>query len=108
MYSPFISSVQLENSTLIHGKISPPNVIPHEHTAPMAMRMPHLPITATTKTAEMGPDSPSSPTGSQVSPVAEASPPSHSTANSEPQPIGDSPNQPGEFYNSLTHTIMCK
>ncbi|KAM4628430.1 smoothelin, like isoform 1-T2 [Polymixia lowei] len=85
-----------ENSMLAHGKISPRNDFPHEHTAPVAMRMPHLPITATTKLAEMkAPDSPGSPIGSQPSPVTEASPPNQSTDNNnQPQPIIESPIQP--------------
>lgn len=85
-----------EHSALVHGKISPPSDFPHEHTAPVAMRMPHLPITATTKTAELrGPDSPSSPIGSQSSPVSEASPAIQSTAsNKETQPSEEASNQP--------------
>ncbi|XP_029302458.1 smoothelin, like [Cottoperca gobio] len=85
-----------EHSELAHGKISPPNDFPHEHTAPVAMRMPHLPITATTKTAEMkGPDSPSSPAGSCSSPVSEASSTSQSAASTnQTQPIEESPIQP--------------
>ncbi|KAA8593707.1 hypothetical protein FQN60_004541 [Etheostoma spectabile] len=60
------------------------------------MRMPHLPITATTKTAEMkGPDSPSSPVGSRSSPVPEASPTGQSAASTnQTQPIEESSIQP--------------
>ncbi|CAJ1066046.1 smoothelin%2C like isoform X2 [Xyrichtys novacula] len=85
-----------EHSTLVHGKISPPNDFPHEHTAPVAMRMPHLPITATTKTAEMkGPDSPGSPIGSRSSPVLEVTPSSQSAVRTnQNQPIEESPIQP--------------
>ncbi|KAE8295636.1 Smoothelin-like protein 2 [Larimichthys crocea] len=85
-----------EHSTLVHGKISPPNDLPHEHTAPIAMRMPHLPITATTKTAELkNPNSPSSPVGSRSSPVNEASPTGQSAAiTKETQPIDESSVQP--------------
>ncbi|XP_034557557.1 smoothelin, like isoform X2 [Notolabrus celidotus] len=85
-----------EHEALVHGKISPPHDFPHEHTAPVAMRMPHLPITATTKTAEMkGPDSPSSPVGSRSSPVSEASPSGQSAARtSQNQPIEESPVHP--------------
>ncbi|XP_071377039.1 smoothelin, like isoform X2 [Centroberyx affinis] len=99
-------SAATENSMLVHGKTSPPNDFPHEHTAPVAMRMPHLPITATTKMAEIkGPDSPSSPTGSQSSPVSEASPPSQSTANNnQPQPIAESPLQPVSSLKTWTPT----
>lgn len=85
-----------EHSALVHGKISPPNDLPHEHTAPIAMRMPHLPITATTKTAEIkGPDSPSSPVGSRTSPVSEATPASQSAAGTKhTQPVEEPPVQP--------------
>ncbi|XP_037632351.1 smoothelin, like [Sebastes umbrosus] len=89
-------SAATEHSELMHGNISPPTDFPHEHTAPVAMRMPHLPITATTKTAEMkGPDSPSSPVGSRSSPVSEASPTGQSAASTDQtQPIEESPIQP--------------
>ncbi|XP_010788085.1 smoothelin-like protein 2 [Notothenia coriiceps] len=81
---------------LLHGKVSPPNNFPHEHTAPVAMRMPHLPITATTKTAEMkGPDSPSSPSDSLSSPVSDDSPTGQSAASTNRiQPIEEFPIQP--------------
>lgn len=59
-----------EHSVFVHGKISPPG---DERPAPVGT--PHLPITATTKTAELqGPDSPSSPGGSRTSPVSESPP----------------------------------
>ncbi|XP_070685250.1 smoothelin, like [Pempheris klunzingeri] len=85
-----------EHSALGHGKTTLPSDFPHEHTAPVAMRMPHLPITATTKTAEIkGPDSPSSPVASRSSPVSEASPTGQSAASTNPiQPIGESSVQP--------------
>lgn len=85
-----------EHSELVHGKISPPIDFPHEHTAPVTMRMPHLPITATTKTAEMkGPDSPSSPAGSRSSQVSEASPSNQSAASTnQAQPFEEFPIQP--------------
>lgn len=90
-------STNTEHSALVHGKISPPSNPPHQHTAPVAMRMPHLPITATTKTAEMkGPDSPSSPISSWTSPVSEASPSSQSAARtSQSQTLEESPVQTG-------------
>lgn len=79
------SAATAEHSALAHGKISPPNDFPHEHTAPVAMRMPHLPITATTKMAEMRrPDSPSSPARSPPSPISEASPAGQSDAGTTP------------------------
>ncbi|XP_040901670.1 smoothelin, like [Toxotes jaculatrix] len=85
-----------EHSSLVHGKISPPSDFPHEHIAPVAMRMPHLPITATTKTADIkgSPDSPSSPVGCRSSPVSEASPPGQSASTIiQPQPAEESPVQ---------------
>nr|XP_046244837.1 smoothelin, like [Scatophagus argus] len=86
-------AVSSEHSSLIQGKISPPSDFPHEHTAPVAMRMPHLPITATTKMAEIkGPDSPSSPAGSPSSPVSEASPAGQSAGSTkQAQPIEEPP-----------------
>ncbi|XP_056297447.1 smoothelin, like isoform X3 [Pseudoliparis swirei] len=86
-----------EHSESVQGKTSPPpNDFPHEHTAPVAMRMPHLPITATTKTAEVkGPDSPGSPAGSRSSPVSEASAAGQSAASTnQTQPIEECPVQP--------------
>ncbi|XP_061536798.1 smoothelin, like [Phycodurus eques] len=95
-----------EHSLLIHGKMSPPKDFPHEHTASVAMRMAHFPITATTKTAEIKtPDSPSSPTSSRSSPVSEAYPPSHSTASTiQPQPSAESPLQPVSSVKTWTPT----
>lgn len=90
--------IQLEHSMLVQGEIAPPSDFPHEHTAPVAMRMPHLPITATTKTAELkgSPNSPSSPVGSRSSPVSEASSPGPSiTSINQPQTIEESPIQSG-------------
>ncbi|KAF3693137.1 Smoothelin-like protein 2 [Channa argus] len=78
-----------EHSVLVHGKISPPNDCAHEHTAPVAMRMPHLPINATTKMAEIKgspPDYPSSPFGSGSSPVSESSPPGQSDTSTNQSP----------------------
>ncbi|XP_037123846.1 smoothelin, like [Syngnathus acus] len=86
-----------EHSLLAHGKMSPLRDFPHEHTAPVAMRMAHFPITATTKTAEVKtcPDSPSSPTSSSSPPISESFPPSQSTASSiQLQPHAESPVQP--------------
>ncbi|XP_058490463.1 smoothelin, like [Solea solea] len=82
-----------EHSMLVHGEIAPPADSPHEHTAPVAMRMPHLPITATTKTADVkgSPNSPSSPVGSRSSPVSEASSPGQTmTTINQPQTIEES------------------
>lgn len=81
---------------LVHGKISPPTDLRHEPAAPLAT--PHLPITATTKVAEIrSPSSPSSPAASPPSPVSEESPGSQSAAGTnqrrqspeEPVPAGD-------------------
>ncbi|XP_030007424.1 smoothelin, like isoform X2 [Sphaeramia orbicularis] len=85
-----------EHSVLVHGKISPPSDFPHEHTAPVDMRMPHLPITATTKTAEIkDPDSPSSPSGSQLSPMSDSPPLIQSpVATNHVQTMLESPVQP--------------
>ncbi|XP_054651066.1 smoothelin, like isoform X2 [Dunckerocampus dactyliophorus] len=88
-----------EHSLLVSGKRSPHNDFPHEHTAPVAMRMAHFPITATTKTAEAkgSSDSPGSPIASHTSPVLEAFPLSQSAASTitiQPQPRAESPIQP--------------
>uniref|UniRef100_A0A3Q3L1I1 Smoothelin, like n=1 Tax=Mastacembelus armatus TaxID=205130 RepID=A0A3Q3L1I1_9TELE len=87
-----------EHSVLVHRKISPPNDFPHEHTAPVAMRMPHLPITATTKTAEVkgSPDSPSGSLGSRSSPVPEASSSAQTTTST---------NQPKSPEESSLHPV---
>lgn len=82
--------VQPEQSVLVHGKISPPSDLRHEHAAPVAT--PHLPITATTKVADIKrPGSPGSPAGSPPSPVSEESPHSQPAAGARqsPQPTGD-------------------
>lgn len=74
----------------MHGKISPPSDLRHEHAAPVAT--PHLPITATTKVAELKrPGSPGSPAGSPPSPASEESPLSQSAAGAKhsPQPTGE-------------------
>lgn len=85
-----------EQSVLVHGKISPPSDLRHELAAPVAT--PHLPITATTKVAEIKrPGSPGSPAGSPPSPVSEESPLGQSAAGArqspqstgEPAPAGD-------------------
>uniref|UniRef100_H3D9V7 Smoothelin, like n=1 Tax=Tetraodon nigroviridis TaxID=99883 RepID=H3D9V7_TETNG len=80
-------SATTEPSALAHGKVSPPTGLRQEHTAPVAT--PHLPITATTKVAEIkSPGFPSSPAGSPPSPVSEESPGSQSAE--EPAPAGGS------------------
>nr|XP_019950384.1 PREDICTED: smoothelin-like protein 2 [Paralichthys olivaceus]XP_019950385.1 PREDICTED: smoothelin-like protein 2 [Paralichthys olivaceus] len=96
-----------EHSMLVHGEIAPPIDFPHEHTAPVAMRMPHLPITATTKTAELkgSPSSPGSPVDSRSSPISEASSPGQSTATfNQPQPIEESSNQSVSSVKTWTPT----
>ncbi|KAM8853632.1 smoothelin, like isoform 1-T2 [Synchiropus picturatus] len=90
-------STAADHSVAGHGKISPPNNFPNEHTAPVAMRMPHLPITATTKTAELRglPDSDRSPTGSHSSPFSEAFGLNQTPTSSTPQQQrAESPIQP--------------
>ncbi|XP_034023667.1 smoothelin, like isoform X2 [Thalassophryne amazonica] len=92
-------------SMLVHGKISPPSDFQHEHTAPVAMRKQHLPITATTKTAEIkSPESPSSPAGSRSSPFQEGSPPSQTTSSIQAQPTAGSLIQPVSSVKTWTHT----
>uniref|UniRef100_A0A3B4FTS7 Smoothelin-like protein 2 n=1 Tax=Pundamilia nyererei TaxID=303518 RepID=A0A3B4FTS7_9CICH len=83
-------AVSKEHSVLVHGKISPPTDSPHEHAPIVTMRMPHLPITATTKTAEIKsspivPSSPASPLTSLAS--SEASPAAPSVKSWTPTPI---------------------
>ncbi|XP_040046193.2 smoothelin, like [Gasterosteus aculeatus] len=84
------------HSEVMLGKISSPNDFPHQHTAPVATRMPHLPVTATTKTAETRcPDSPSSPVGSRSPPPGQASAAGQSAASTnQSQPIEEPPVQP--------------
>lgn len=60
-----------DQSALVNGKLSPPADLPL-HTPPPAARMPHLPITATTKTAEIRAGSPISPSGAR-SPASDSS-----------------------------------
>uniref|UniRef100_A0A3Q3AU21 Smoothelin, like n=1 Tax=Kryptolebias marmoratus TaxID=37003 RepID=A0A3Q3AU21_KRYMA len=84
---------------------SPAVDYPLERTAPIAVRIPHLPITATTKTAEIkgSPISTSSPVGSLSSPDSETSSTSHSiTSPSQAQPTEGSPVQPGYFVKTWT------
>nr|XP_061797815.1 smoothelin-like protein 2 [Nerophis lumbriciformis] len=101
-------SASTEHSLLVHGKTSPPRDSPHEHTAQVAMRMAHFPITATTKTAEIknSPDSPSSPTSSGSSPVLEAFPLGQSAAGVvKPQSIADFPVQQVSPMKTWTPTL---
>ncbi|XP_017289626.1 smoothelin, like isoform X2 [Kryptolebias marmoratus] len=94
-----------DHSVLVHGKSSPAVDYPLERTAPIAVRIPHLPITATTKTAEIkgSPISTSSPVGSLSSPDSETSSTSHSiTSPSQAQPTEGSPVQPGYFVKTWT------
>uniref|UniRef100_A0A096LVY3 Smoothelin, like n=1 Tax=Poecilia formosa TaxID=48698 RepID=A0A096LVY3_POEFO len=90
-----------EHSVLVQGKVSPPADGPLEHAAPVTLRMPHLPITATTKTAEIkaSTNSPSSPVGSMSSPSSEASP-----SVSRPQPAESSALQPAPIVKTWTPT----
>lgn len=102
-------AVPTEQSVLVHGKISPPTDAPHEHSAPIVtMRMPHLPITATTKTAEIksSPISSGSPVSPLTSPVSsEASPAGQSASSTtQPEPIEESLMQPVPSVKSWTPT----
>lgn len=87
-----------EHLVMVHGKASPPHELPHEHTSPVTMRMPHLPITATTKTAEIkgSPITPGSPVGSpSTSPLSEVSPSHQSVGGfNQPPPGEESPVPP--------------
>uniref|UniRef100_A0A3P9NVJ0 Smoothelin, like n=1 Tax=Poecilia reticulata TaxID=8081 RepID=A0A3P9NVJ0_POERE len=91
----------VEHSVLVQGKVSPPVDGPLEHAAPVTLRMPHLPITATTKTAEIkaSTNSPSSPVGSMSFPSSEASP-----SVSRPQPAESSALQPAPIAKTWTPT----
>ncbi|MED6235384.1 hypothetical protein ATANTOWER_024927, partial [Ataeniobius toweri] len=96
-----------EHLVLVHGKISPPMDGPLEHAAPVTLRMPHLPITATTKTAEIKTStiSPSSPVGS-MSPCSDASPNTQSVpSTSRPQPAEGSALQPASLAKMWTPTV---
>lgn len=95
--------IQSEHSMLMHGKISPPTDFRHQHTAPVAM--PHLPITATTKMAEIkSPSSPSSPAGSPSFLASEASSTNQSSASAKQtdQPT-EEPVQPGDTLILIRH-----
>uniref|UniRef100_A0A672R0G1 Smoothelin-like protein 2 n=1 Tax=Sinocyclocheilus grahami TaxID=75366 RepID=A0A672R0G1_SINGR len=83
-----------ENSTMPLRRISPPNGVSQEHSAPVSMAMPHLPITATTKVADSAvmksPESPGSPMQATPSTITD------SLTNSQPvtsnnQPLLESP-----------------
>ncbi|PWA20491.1 hypothetical protein CCH79_00003522, partial [Gambusia affinis] len=86
---------------LVQGKVSPPTDGPFEHAAPVTLRMPHFPITATTKTTEIkaSTNSPSSPVGPMSSPSSEASP-----STSRPQPAESSALQPASIAKTWTPT----
>ncbi|XP_072311627.1 smoothelin, like isoform X2 [Eucyclogobius newberryi] len=72
-------------SAAVNGKLSPPADLPL-NTAPSAARMPHLPITATTKTAEVrAQGSPISPSGGARSPASD-SPPLGQSASGQHSP----------------------
>lgn len=73
-----------DHSVQVNGKLSPPADLPL-HTAPPAVRMPHLPITATTKTAEIRTGSPISPSGAR-SPASDSSPLSQSPNSNHHSP----------------------
>ncbi|XP_024133830.1 smoothelin, like [Oryzias melastigma] len=84
-----VPAQQNGHSAMVLGKVSPPSNSVHEHVAQVATRMPHLPITATTKTAEVK-SSPSSPPGLLSSPGSDLSPTGQSSPSSpQSQPIED-------------------
>lgn len=89
---------QTDQSAFLHGKISPPADVLQEHTAPVSMRMPHLPITATTKTAEVkSSSSVSGPTG--PTPLSDTSHLSQSAAGApQPLPRAETPPPPGVHW----------
>ncbi|XP_061683900.1 smoothelin, like isoform X1 [Syngnathoides biaculeatus] len=96
-----------EHSLLVHGKNSPPRDFPHEHTASVAMRIAHFPVTATTKTAELktSSDPPASPSSSHSSPVSEAFPASQSsTSTIQQQPSAEAPLQPVSSVKTFPRT----
>ncbi|XP_030634461.1 smoothelin, like [Chanos chanos] len=87
------------NSTVPLRETSPPRDASREHNPAISMAMPHLPITATTKTAESPiasimktPESPSSPM-QPMSPIGpEPAPVSHTTtSDNQPQLMPESP-----------------
>ncbi|KAM4589431.1 smoothelin, like [Fundulus diaphanus] len=94
-----------EHSAL--GKASPPTDGPLQHAAPVTLRMPHLPITATTKTAEIKASaiSPSSPVGSVSPPCSQASPNNQSVPTTcRPLAAEDSALQPASVAKTWTPT----
>uniref|UniRef100_A0A3Q2NND6 Smoothelin, like n=1 Tax=Fundulus heteroclitus TaxID=8078 RepID=A0A3Q2NND6_FUNHE len=96
-----------EHSALAQGKTSPPTDGPLQHAAPVTLRMPHLPITATTKTAEIKASaiSPSSPVGSVSPPRSQASPSNQSVpTTSRPLAAEDSALQPASVAKTWTPT----
>ncbi|XP_012713327.2 smoothelin, like [Fundulus heteroclitus] len=96
-----------EHSALAQGKASPPTDGPLQHAAPVTLRMPHLPITATTKTAEIKASaiSPSSPVGSVSPPRSQASPSNQSVpTTSRPLAAEDSALQPASVAKTWTPT----
>ncbi|XP_056613433.1 smoothelin, like [Triplophysa dalaica] len=80
-----------ENSTVPLRENSPANGVSQEHTAPVPMALPHLPITATTKVADSpvmkSPESPGSPMQAMPSPITDSITNSQPlTSNNQPQP----------------------
>uniref|UniRef100_A0A8C1YJ52 Smoothelin, like n=1 Tax=Cyprinus carpio TaxID=7962 RepID=A0A8C1YJ52_CYPCA len=79
-----------ENSTMPLRRISPPNGVSQQHTAPVSMAMPHLPITATKKVADSAvmksPESPGSPMQATPSAITDSLTNSQSvTSNNQQQ-----------------------
>uniref|UniRef100_A0A8C8DF66 Smoothelin, like n=1 Tax=Oryzias sinensis TaxID=183150 RepID=A0A8C8DF66_9TELE len=84
--------------------VSPPSNSVHERAAQVSTRMPHLPITATTKTAEVK-ASPSSPAGLLSSPGSDITPTGQSSPSSpQAQPAEDALTQAVSSMKTWTPT----
>ncbi|XP_016414116.1 smoothelin-like protein 2 [Sinocyclocheilus rhinocerous] len=70
------SKTNVKNSTVPLRRSSPPNGVSQEHSAPVSMAMPHLPITATTKVTDSAvmksPESPGSPMQAMPSAITDS------------------------------------
>uniref|UniRef100_W5MIB1 Smoothelin, like n=1 Tax=Lepisosteus oculatus TaxID=7918 RepID=W5MIB1_LEPOC len=76
------------NNTEVKSPPEPaPSYAAQEHTAPVALRMPHLPITATTKTADSSVATVTKTLESPTTPVRERAPP---PAGPQPEPVSQS------------------
>uniref|UniRef100_A0A3P9IPA8 Smoothelin, like n=1 Tax=Oryzias latipes TaxID=8090 RepID=A0A3P9IPA8_ORYLA len=99
-----VPAQQNGHSSTVLGKASPPSNSVHEHAAQVSTRMPHLPITATTKTAEVK-ASPSSPAGLLSSPGSDITPTGQSSPSSpQAQPAEDALTQAVSSMKTWTPT----